>query len=89
MERAVVVGVGNAEPLVEAAARGEELRVVAEVPRMMSNLNLVAAGAGVSVVPASMCAITLRIRVTCSSRSIACLLAQARTDLIAADDILR
>ena len=35
-------------------AQGFSPRVVAEVPRMMSNLNLVAAGAGVSVVPASM-----------------------------------
>jgi len=35
-------------------ARGFSPRVVAEVPRMMSNLNLVAAGAGISVVPASM-----------------------------------
>jgi DNA-binding transcriptional LysR family regulator len=31
-----------------------EPRVVAEVERMMTNLNLVAAGAGISVVPASM-----------------------------------
>jgi DNA-binding transcriptional LysR family regulator len=30
-------------------------RIVAEVERMMTNLNLVAAGAGLSVVPASMC----------------------------------
>ena len=35
-------------------SQGFRPRVVAEVPRMMSNLNLVAAGAGVSVVPASM-----------------------------------
>lgn len=35
-------------------AQGFTPRVVAEVPRMMSNLNLVAAGAGVTVVPASM-----------------------------------
>jgi len=35
-------------------AQGFQPRVVAEVPRMMSNLNLVAAGAGISVVPASM-----------------------------------
>lgn len=35
-------------------ARGAMPRVVAEVERMMSNLNLVAAGVGVSVVPASM-----------------------------------
>jgi DNA-binding transcriptional LysR family regulator len=33
---------------------GFQPRVVAEVDRMMTNLNLVAAGAGVSVVPASM-----------------------------------
>lgn len=33
---------------------GFEPRVVAEVPRMLTNLNLVAAGAGISVVPASM-----------------------------------
>jgi DNA-binding transcriptional LysR family regulator len=35
-------------------AAGFKPRVVAEVERMMTNLNLVAAGAGVSVVPASM-----------------------------------
>jgi len=35
-------------------AQGFAPRVVAEVPRMMTNLNLVAAGAGISVVPASM-----------------------------------
>jgi len=35
-------------------AQGFTPRVVAEVPRMLTNLNLVAAGAGVSVVPASM-----------------------------------
>ncbi|MDA7418654.1 LysR family transcriptional regulator [Xenophilus arseniciresistens] len=35
-------------------AQGHEPRVVAEVDRMMTNLNLVAAGAGVSIVPASM-----------------------------------
>jgi DNA-binding transcriptional LysR family regulator len=35
-------------------SRGFRPRVVAEVDRMMSSLNLVAAGAGVSVVPASM-----------------------------------
>lgn len=35
-------------------AHGFQPRVVAEVPRMMTNLNLVAAGAGISVVPASM-----------------------------------
>ena len=35
-------------------AQGFRPRVVAEVPRMLTNLNLVAAGAGVSVVPASM-----------------------------------
>lgn len=33
---------------------GFEPRVAAEVPHMMTNLNLVAAGAGISVVPASM-----------------------------------
>jgi DNA-binding transcriptional LysR family regulator len=36
------------------AATGVRPRVVAEVDRMMTNLNLVAAGAGLSVVPASM-----------------------------------
>jgi DNA-binding transcriptional LysR family regulator len=36
------------------AKAGVEPRVVAEVARMMTNLNLVAAGVGVSVVPASM-----------------------------------
>ena len=35
-------------------ARGVRLNVVAEVERMMTSLNLVAAGAGISVVPASM-----------------------------------
>ena len=35
-------------------ARGLQPRVVAEVERMMTNLNMVAAGAGVSVVPRSM-----------------------------------
>lgn len=35
-------------------AQSLEPRVVAEVDRMMTNLNLVAAGAGVSIVPASM-----------------------------------
>jgi DNA-binding transcriptional LysR family regulator len=34
--------------------QGFRPRIAAEVPRMMTNLNLVAAGAGVSVVPASM-----------------------------------
>lgn len=37
------------------AAAGVRPRILAEVERMMTNLNLVAAGAGVSVVPASMC----------------------------------
>jgi DNA-binding transcriptional LysR family regulator len=36
------------------AERGVQVQVAAEVDRMMSNLNLVAAGAGISVVPASM-----------------------------------
>ena len=35
-------------------AQGVQPRVVAEVPRMLTNLNLVAAGTGVSVVPSSM-----------------------------------
>lgn len=35
-------------------ARGVRINVVAEVERMMTSLNLVAAGAGISVVPASM-----------------------------------
>ncbi|MBV8035573.1 LysR family transcriptional regulator [Roseateles sp.] len=43
-----------AELLVLCRHAGFEPRVVAEVPRMLTNLNLVAAGAGVSVVPASM-----------------------------------
>ena len=34
--------------------RGVPVRVVAEVQRMMSNVNLVAAGTGISIVPASM-----------------------------------
>lgn len=42
--------------LLERCARaGIQPRVVAEVERMMTNLNLVAAGAGLSIVPASMC----------------------------------
>lgn len=43
-----------AELLALCHARGLEPRVVAEVDRMMTNLNLVAAGVGLSVVPASM-----------------------------------
>jgi DNA-binding transcriptional LysR family regulator len=35
-------------------ARGIEVKVAAEVERMMTNINLVAAGEGISVVPASM-----------------------------------
>lgn len=34
--------------------QGFDTKITAEVPRMMTNLNLVAAGAGISVVPASM-----------------------------------
>ncbi len=37
------------------AQRKVRVKVAAEVDRMMTNLNLVAAGAGISVVPASMC----------------------------------
>jgi DNA-binding transcriptional LysR family regulator len=40
--------------LAKCAEQGVAPRVVAEVDRMMTNLNLVAAGVGVSVVPASM-----------------------------------
>lgn len=40
--------------LAACARQGVEPVVVAEVDRMMTNLNLVAAGAGISVVPASM-----------------------------------
>jgi DNA-binding transcriptional LysR family regulator len=43
-----------AELLALCHARGLTPRVVAEVDRMMTNLNLVAAGVGLSVVPASM-----------------------------------
>jgi DNA-binding transcriptional LysR family regulator len=43
-----------ADMLALCEAQGFQPRVVAEVPRMLTNLNLVAAGAGVSVVPASM-----------------------------------
>lgn len=43
-----------AELLALCRQAGFEPRVVAEVPRMLTNLNLVAAGAGVSIVPASM-----------------------------------
>jgi DNA-binding transcriptional LysR family regulator len=46
-------------------ARGFRPRVVAEVSRMMTNLNLVAAGAGVSVVPASMCGLQPRAVAYC------------------------
>lgn len=38
----------------QCAQAGVQPKVVAEVPRMMTNLNLVAAGVGLSVVPASM-----------------------------------
>jgi DNA-binding transcriptional LysR family regulator len=41
-------------------AAGFEARVVAEVAHMLTNINLVAAGAGVSVVPASMREVNLR-----------------------------
>jgi DNA-binding transcriptional LysR family regulator len=40
--------------LAQCEALGVKPRIAAEVDRMMSNLNLVAAGAGISVVPASM-----------------------------------
>jgi DNA-binding transcriptional LysR family regulator len=43
-----------AELLALCHAKGLRPRVVAEVERMMTNLNLVAAGVGLSVVPASM-----------------------------------
>lgn len=43
-----------AELLALCQAKGLRPRVVAEVDRMMTNLNLVAAGVGLSVVPASM-----------------------------------
>ena len=43
-----------ADLLALCQARGLRPRVVAEVDRMMTNLNLVAAGVGLSVVPASM-----------------------------------
>lgn len=43
-----------ADLLALCLAKGLRPRVVAEVDRMMTNLNLVAAGVGVSVVPASM-----------------------------------
>jgi len=43
-----------AELLALCRAQGREPRVVAEVGRMMTNLNLVAAGVGLSIVPASM-----------------------------------
>jgi DNA-binding transcriptional LysR family regulator len=43
-----------AELLALCHAKGLRPRIVAEVDRMMTNLNLVAAGAGLSVVPASM-----------------------------------
>lgn len=43
-----------AELLQRCRAEGFEPLVAAEVPRMLTNLNLVAAGAGISVVPASM-----------------------------------
>lgn len=40
--------------LARLAERGVEVRVVAEVERMLSNINLVASGTGISIVPASM-----------------------------------
>ena len=40
--------------LAELERRGIPVRVVAEVERMMSNINLVASGSGISIVPASM-----------------------------------
>lgn len=40
--------------LAQCARLGVEVRIAAEVERMMTNLNLVAAGVGLSVVPASM-----------------------------------
>lgn len=40
--------------LAELAARGVAVKVVAEVDRMLSNINLVASGSGISIVPASM-----------------------------------
>jgi len=43
-----------ADLLAACEAQGFRPQVVAEVPRMLTNLNLVAAGAGISVVPASM-----------------------------------
>ncbi len=43
-----------AELLQRCREAGFEPRIAAEVPRMLTNLNLVAAGAGISVVPASM-----------------------------------
>jgi DNA-binding transcriptional LysR family regulator len=43
-----------AEWLALCRRAGFEPRVVAEVPRMLTNLNLVAAGAGITIVPASM-----------------------------------
>ncbi len=43
-----------ADLLALCRAKGLQPRVVAEVDRMMTNLNLVAAGVGLSVVPASM-----------------------------------
>ncbi|OZI36842.1 LysR family transcriptional regulator [Bordetella genomosp. 5] len=43
-----------ADLLARLAELGLQVRIAAEVERMMTNLNLVAAGAGVSVVPASM-----------------------------------
>ena len=41
-------------------AAGFEPLVAAEVPHMLTNINLVAAGAGISVVPASMREVNLR-----------------------------
>ncbi|PZP32959.1 MAG: LysR family transcriptional regulator [Roseateles depolymerans] len=43
-----------AELLQRCREAGFEPQIAAEVPRMLTNLNLVAAGAGISVVPASM-----------------------------------
>jgi DNA-binding transcriptional LysR family regulator len=50
-------------------AAGFEPQVVAEVPHMLTNINLVAAGTGISVVPASMREVNLRQVGYCALRT--------------------
>jgi DNA-binding transcriptional LysR family regulator len=61
---------GIYEDVVQACRKtGFEPHVVAEVPHMLTNINLVAAGAGISMVPASMREVNLRQVVYCPMRT--------------------